>query len=113
MKKSKGKETYEKNWTESDIGNFLYYVGADFVDQLQASFDTLGITQRSFAQKLNVSEGRISQVFNDPGNLTLDTMIKWGRAAGLKTGVILYNDGDVKNVRGPLSGSIFIECWKR
>lgn len=101
------------NWTESDLSNFRYYVGADFIDQLQSSFNSLGITQRTFAKNLSLTESRISQVFNNPGNLTLDTMIKWSRAAGLKTGVVLYNDHDQKNLRGPISGSIFVECWKQ
>lgn len=113
MRKSKGDIKDDKHWTESDINNFRYYVSADFVDQLQAAFESLGISQRSFAKMLRVSEGRISQVFNDPGNLTLDTMIKWSRAAGMKTGVVLYHDKDSKNIKGPLSGSIFVDCWKR
>lgn len=113
MKWRKKKSNTNENWTESDLGNFRYFVGADFVEQLQASFGSLGLNQRAFAKKVKVSEGRISQVFNDPGNLTLDTMISWGRAAGLKTGVVLYNDGDAKNKRGPLSGGIFVDCWKK
>jgi len=100
------------SWTESSIKNFRYYVASDFIDQLQSSFEQLDIKQRNFAEKLGLTEGRVSQVFNDPGNLTLDTMIKWGRAAGLKTGIVLYNDSDTKNIRGPLTGSIFVECWK-
>lgn len=110
--KQKSSKRSKQHWTAKDVESFRYFVAADFVDQLQTCAENQGIKQKDLAQILDKSEGRVSQVFNDPGNLTLDTMITWGRAIGLKAAIVLYDDGDRSNRRGPLSGGIFTQCWK-
>lgn len=111
--KNKNNRTYEEHWTKKSTENFQYFVAADFVDQLRECADLRGLNQRDLAKKLELSESRVSQVFNDPGNLTLNTMIDWTRVLGFKTSIVVYDDNDVENRRGPLSGSIFSECWKK
>ncbi len=110
MKAKKGKTN--KSWVENSVENLKYFIGADFVDQLEAKLGHHGLTQRTFAEKLGVTEGRVSQIFNNPGNLTLDTMVSWGQIVGMKTSVILYGESVDEHLRGPLSGQIFYDCWK-
>jgi transcriptional regulator with XRE-family HTH domain len=101
-----------KHWTEQDIESFRYRLGADFIEDLEARMKALGLNQASLAEMKGVSQARVSQVFNDPGNLTLDSMIEWTRAAGLKVSVVVYDDGDAKNELGPIPAEIFQRCWE-
>lgn len=100
-----------KHWTEKSTDDFLYRIGADFVSQIERLLGTQ--SKASLARKLGVSAGRISQVLNNPGNLTLKTMIEYARALGLKISVVTYDDGDPKNLNGPVDAEIFEQCWIR
>lgn len=101
----------KKHWTEESTADFLYRVGADFVSRIEG---LLGAQSKaSLAKKLGVSAGRISQVLNNPGNLTLRTMIEYSRALGLKVAVVVYDDSDPKNLNGPVDAEIFEQCWVR
>ena len=74
----------KRHWTARRVGDFLYKLGAEFVDQLDVRLSALGIAQKQLAHRANVSEGRVSQVFNDPGNLTLKSMVTWARSGSTK-----------------------------
>jgi transcriptional regulator with XRE-family HTH domain len=102
-----------RHWTERSLDDFLYRVGEDFVRQLESAMQNdPDATRASLAKKLGVSKGRISQVLNNPGNLTLRKMIEYARAVGQKISVLAYSDGDSDNVRGPVSAEIFTGCWE-
>jgi transcriptional regulator with XRE-family HTH domain len=101
-----------KHWTEQDIESFRYRLGADFIEDLEARMKALGLNHASLAKMKGVSQARVSQVFNDPGNLTLDSMIEWTRAAGLKVSVVVYDDRDAKNELGPIPAEMFQRCWE-
>jgi transcriptional regulator with XRE-family HTH domain len=98
-----------KHWTEKSTDDFMYRVGADFVSRIERLLGTQ--SKASLAKKLGVSAGRISQVLNNPGNLTLKTMIEYARALGLKISVVAYDDSDPKNLNGPVDAEIFEQCW--
>ena len=59
-----------------------------------------------------VSPGRVSQVLNNPGNLTLKNTVRCARALGMKVAVVAYEDGDPKNKKGLVNSEIFHACWK-
>jgi len=101
-----------KHWTEQDIESFRYRLGSDFIEDLEANMKALGLNHASLAQRKGVSQARVSQVFNDPGNLTLESMIEWTRAAGLKVSVVVYDDEDAKNELGPIPAEVFQRCWE-
>jgi hypothetical protein len=101
-----------KHWTEQDIESFRYRLGSDFVEDLEARMKALGLNHASLAKKKGVTQARVSQVFNNPGNLTLESMIEWSRAAGLKISVVVYDDGDAKNELGPIPAEVFQQCWE-
>jgi len=60
-----------------------------------------------------VTDGRISQVLNNPGNLTLRKVVEYARALGMKVSIVAYEDGDPDNVSGPINSEIFNMCWKK
>ncbi len=71
------------------------------------------LSQNKFAKKLGLTPGRVSQILNNPGNLTLETMALWARKLGGKVEVSYYEDGDTRNQRGPINGEVFRLCWER
>jgi transcriptional regulator with XRE-family HTH domain len=66
--------------------------------------------QRGLAERLGIGESAVSQVLNNPNNLTLKTIIKYARALGLKISLLAYDDRDT---RGPIGSDVFAECWER
>ena len=104
------KET--KHWTERSVNDFLYRIGADFVRQIEKVMEETGTTNVELAEKLGVSASRVSQVLNNPGNLTLRAVIRFARAFGHKVSVVTYADGDPQNETGPIRAEIFASCWE-
>lgn len=100
-----------KHWTEQSPEDFLYSIGSDFVEQLRAKMNALGMSQSKLARAAKVSKGYISQVFNDPGNLTLVTIVKFAKAVGMKVSVVGYEDTNPG--RGPVNAEVFRICWER
>jgi hypothetical protein len=105
-------DTLIQHWTQKSIDDFVYRISSDFVVQLEKRLEQLGLTHKKLAKVLDVSEGRVSQVFNNPGNLTLTSTVQYARAGGMKVAIVAYDDGDPKNNTGPVSSEIFNICWK-
>ncbi|MCX6630683.1 MAG: helix-turn-helix transcriptional regulator [Candidatus Solibacter sp.] len=102
-----------KHWTERSIEDFLYRVGFDFVQQIEELMKPSGTSQTELAKKLGVTEGRVSQVLNNPGNLTLRKVIEYARALQKKVAIVVYDDGDPDNANGPVNAEVFARCWDR
>jgi transcriptional regulator with XRE-family HTH domain len=100
-----------KHWTESSVDAYLYRLAFDFVRQIEQTMQETGKKQAQLADELGVTEGRVSQVFNNPGNLTLRKMIEYARALGKKVAIVAYDDGDPGNQTGPIAPEIFMACW--
>lgn len=101
------------HWTERSTADFQFRVAADFVRQIEAKLDSLELDQKGLAEKLKISDGRVSQVLNNPGNLNLQTMIKWSRALGMKLSILAYEDEDARNELGPIDSQVFMTCWQQ
>ena len=86
-------DAINRHWTERSIADFVYRISADFVLQLEKKLDLAGISHRAFAGMAHVSEGRVSQVLNNPGNLTLTSTVQWARALNMKVAIVAYEDG--------------------
>ena len=100
------------HWTEASIEDFLYRVGSDYINQIEQAMDADGTKQSELAKTLNVSEGRVSQVLNNPGNLTLRKIIEYARALKKKVAIVAYDDQDPENRNGPINSQIFARCWE-
>jgi antitoxin component HigA of HigAB toxin-antitoxin module len=102
----------KQHWTEENEDKFRLAIALDFVDQIEAKMDAAGIKQSELAQKLGVTEGRVSQILNNPGNLTLGMMVKCARAVDMKMTVVAYEDGDSRKTHGPIHAEVFRSCWQ-
>lgn len=102
----------ERHWTQESLEDFQFSVAYDYVYQLQDALEVEGMTQKAFAEAAESSESRVSQLFGNPGNLTLKSMIRWARAIGRKVSVVFYDDGDARNELGPVDSEVFLKCWE-
>lgn len=100
-----------QHWTSESLTDFRFFVASDFVTQIQDRLSIAGLSQAQLAQRMGVTEGRISQIFNNPGNLTLNTMIQCVRSLDLKLTTLAYDDGDPDYRRGPVLSDVFQSCW--
>jgi len=100
------------HWTSHSSREFAYSVCLGFTAQLELEMQRTGITRAALAEKLNKTAGRVSQVFNDPGNLSVKTMVDYARGLGMKVGIIAYDDGDPDNARGPINPEVFVRSWE-
>jgi transcriptional regulator with XRE-family HTH domain len=101
------------HWGNRSIDALVFSVVFDFATQVLVDIEASGQKRKGMARKLGVSVSRVSQVLNSPGNLTLRSAVRYARALGKKVAVVLYDDGDVTNINGPVNSEIFAECWKR
>jgi len=102
----------EGHWTERSIEDYHFRIASDFISQLEEKMEDDGISQVELAKLTGLSKGRISQVINNPGNITVKIIVKFARALGLKVSLLAYNDGDPGNTRGPINSEIFRICWE-
>jgi hypothetical protein len=105
-------ELKQVHWTERSLNDFVYRLSADFIRQLEQAMAGHGDNKVALANKLGVSKGRVSQLINNPGNMTLRKMIEYSRALGKKISVVMYDDGDHANTSGPISSQVFTACWE-
>ncbi len=101
------------HWTKDRFTDFVYRISFDFVAQLRNRLEEKSLTRSEFAKLVRVGESRVSQVFNNPGNLGLESMTRYARALGMKIAIVAYDDGDSENQNGPVNSEIFNLCWKR
>ena len=100
------------HWTERNADACVQRTASDFMLQVQKVIDANGAKQTDLASVLGVTPGRVSQVLNTPGNLTLKKVVQYARAIGRKVSIVLYDDGDPQNHNGPIDGQIFVTCWE-
>lgn len=101
------------HWTNRSAKAFVYRIAFDFITQIEKIMASEPVTASELAKRLNVSKGRVSQILNDPRNLTLQTIVEWAQALGVKVAVVAYDDGDVDNDDGPINPQIFTTCWEK
>ena len=100
------------HWTERSLDDFVHRIASDFAIQIEKRMGD-SINQKELAERMGVSEGNVSQSFNNPSNFTLKKIVRFARALGLKVSVVAYDDNDPTNQNGPIHSEIFETCWER
>jgi transcriptional regulator with XRE-family HTH domain len=106
-----GHDPLKGHWGTRTEKSFLYQIGFQFVTQLEDIMKTEKIGRTELAEKLGVSKGRVSQILNDPGNLTLKTIVRYTRALDRQVSIVAYSHKDTEN-DGPVHPEIFVACWE-
>lgn len=100
-----------KHWTQNSVEDYEYRIASDFVELIYEVMETRGISQELLASRLGKTAGRISQIFNNPGNLTLRTMCELSASLGLSLSVVPYED-DLSITYGPVDAALFRDAWE-
>lgn len=101
------------HWTERSTKDFLYSIASDFIEQLQEQMERIPMKQSELAKLAKVSKGYVSKMFKNPGNLSLETIVKFARIVGMKVSIVGYVDiNDPANSRGPISAEVFRRTWE-
>lgn len=101
------------HWTGRSKKDFLFRIAADFIAQLEDKMESLPISQDELAQRLGVTKGRVSQILNNPGNITLGKIVEYARTLEMKVSIVAYEDNDPNNERGPINSAVFSICWEK
>ena len=99
------------HWT-AKLQSFQNHITDEYLTMLEDRLEEKGMNRRQFAKLIGVSEGRVSQIFKNPGNLTISKMVEWSRKLGLKFAILTYDDGDPDNVLGPVFADVFKDIWE-
>lgn len=102
-----------QHWTERSTEDFVQRIAFDFTTQIEKLLESGNSSQAALAKSLGLTEGRVSQILNNPGNLGLKNVVRFARAIGRKVALVLYDDGDPMNTNGPVNSEIFSTCWER
>lgn len=102
--------TENKHWAfESEI-NLQTRIVSDFLAQIEEKMSDLDWTHSELANALGVTEGRVSQIFSCPDNLTIRTMVRIASAVGVLVSIVAYDP--INKETGPIASRIFNLCWK-
>ncbi|MGA2886133.1 MAG: hypothetical protein ABSE80_13445, partial [Halobacteriota archaeon] len=86
-----GRKEIMKHWTQANTSDFAYGISLDFFTQLDAVSQTLN---------------------NPPENPHLETLVQYARPLGRKVAIVLYDDNDPDNDKGPIYSGIFEKAWR-
>jgi hypothetical protein len=100
------------HWTEQKISAFVHRLSFDFITQLHKKLQKARISNKEFGIRLKVTPGRVSQILNAPGNITLESAVEYARGLGMKVALVAYDDNDPENTHGPINSEVFYQCWK-
>ena len=100
------------HWTQQSVDAFVHRIATDFASQLQTQMEEQTVTYSEFADSMCITPGRVSQILNNPGNLTLRNIVRCTRSLGKKVAIVAYDDGDAQNENGPVNSEIFAKCWE-
>jgi transcriptional regulator with XRE-family HTH domain len=101
------------HWGSRTDDDFLFQVASDFVAQLEEIMESERIDRAGLARKLGITRGRVSQILNDPGNLTLRNIVKYARALGQSVSIVTYERTEGANDSGPIPPQVFVTCWTK
>jgi transcriptional regulator with XRE-family HTH domain len=101
-----------RHWTSESVEDFVYQISSDFVGQIETKLEKLGRSYTELAEHIGVSPSRVSQVLNNPGNMTLESTARYARAIGMKVALVAYDDADPTNNNGPINAEVFTRCWE-
>jgi transcriptional regulator with XRE-family HTH domain len=100
------------HWTEKGFKDYIYSIAFDFVAQLEDKMEIEDISREKLASILGITKGRVSQILNNPGNLELESIVRYARALKMKVSIVAYDDNDPENEKGPINSDIFRICWE-
>ena len=101
------------HWTQANASDFAYSISLDFFNQLEERIESSGISRKELSEKMEITPSAVSQILNNPpDNPYLETLVQYARPLGLKVAVVVYDDGDPDNDKGPIYSGVFEKTWQ-
>jgi hypothetical protein len=101
------------HFTQQSVSAFVLGISSTFVAQIETKMENDDVKRSEVAHRLDKTTGRVSQILNNPGNLSLRVMVEVAGTLGMKVSVLAYDDRDPKNENGPIDPEVFVKCWER
>ena len=101
------------HWTRQSTADYVYSISSTFIAQIETKMEDDDISRTEVASRLKKSSGRVSQILNNPGNLSIRVMVEVANSLGMKVGVIAYDDSDPDNTKGPIDPDVFVKSWEK
>jgi len=101
------------HWGTRTDDDFFFQVASDFVTQLEEIMESEKIDRAELARKLSITKGRVSQILNDPGNLTLKNIVRYARVLDRSVSIVTYERVNAANESGPIPPQVFVTCWRK
>jgi transcriptional regulator with XRE-family HTH domain len=102
------------HWTQKSSEDFAYSLSLDFFTQLEDKLNESPMLRKDFAEKLEVTPGAVSQILNTPPmNPKLESLVRYARTIDLKVSIVVYDDNDHSNDKGPIYSGVFAKCWEK
>jgi transcriptional regulator with XRE-family HTH domain len=102
------------HWTQKSTEDFAYSLSMDFFTQLEDKLNDSPMIRKDFAEKLGITPGAVSQMFNTPPtNPKVESLVRYASAVGLKISIVAYDDHDANNDKGPVFSGVFSTCWEK
>jgi hypothetical protein len=102
-----------EHWAFDDQTSLQTRIASDFLAQIEKIIADKDWSHADLAKALDVTEGRVSQVFNNPGNLTLRSMTKFALSVNMLVSVVAYKMNDHIRQSGPVGADVFEACWSK
>jgi hypothetical protein len=101
-----------RHWTHLGEESVLRAIASDFIGQIETAMEDQTMDRKTFIKKAGVTAGRVSQVFNNPSNMNLRSVVKYANVANRKVAIVTYDDSDPDNKLGPIDAGVFAATWK-
>jgi len=98
------------HWTRESEAALVNALAMDLTSIVEEALEQGKLSREELRTILDVSNGRISQILSAPGNLTLRTMVRLGKACGKDITVVPYEYQGEE--RGPIHPQVFVAAWE-
>ena|SRR6266436_209963 len=103
-----------RHWTEGNTPGLVRWIASDLMAQLEMRMEQIpGCNHVELSKRLRVTVGRVSQVMNTPGNITLRNAVHYSGAVDRKVVFVTYDAAVVPSGCAPISGDVFRACWEK
>jgi len=102
------------HWTQASDEDLSFSILSDFLADVETRMELLSISRSVLAQRLDVTPSAVTQALDgEAANPTVQTLVKYAKAVGLKVALVCYDDSDPANNLGPVYAGIFAKSWEK
>ena len=101
------------HWTEEGPTAFVHALVTSYVRDLNALLSSIEMGTKELGERSGLGKQAAQSTLENVLRWTTEKMVFWARTAGLKVSIVVYDDGDPDNEKGPVDSRCFYACWKK